>query len=93
MRVYAIQNVRTCEFLCGTDFGYGPGANRQRTSLEQMLTYESLRWAKTDFLHRQCGDDYRIVRVKAPEVERVIDFDTPDGYDCYVWEETPDKSF
>ena len=52
-----------------------------------------LRYAKTDFLHRQCGDDYRIVRVKAPEVERVIDFDTPDGYDCYVWEETPDNSF
>ena len=46
--MYAIQNVRTGEFLCGTDFGYGPGANRQRTSLEQMLTYESLRWAKTD---------------------------------------------
>ena len=33
----------------------------------------------------------RIVRLKLPKVERVIDFDTPDGYDRYVWEETPDK--
>lgn len=26
-----------------------------------------------------------------PEAERVIGFDTPDGYDCDVWEETPGK--
>lgn len=57
----------------------------------QMLTFDSLRYAKVDFIHRQCGNDYRIVRLKLPEVERVIGFDTPDGYDCDVWEETPDK--
>lgn len=89
--VYAIQNIQTGEFLFGTDFGYGIGFNRQRTSLDQMVTYDCLRYAKADFLRRQCGEDYRIVRVKRPEVERVIDFDTPDGYDFYVWEEPPEK--
>ena len=89
--MYAIQNIETGEFLFGTDFGYGPGSCRQRTSLEQMLTFDSLRYAKVDFIHRQCGNDYRIVRLKLPEVERVIDFDTPGGYDCDVWEETPGK--
>jgi len=89
MCVYAIQNVETGKFLCGTDFGYGPDSCRQRTSLEQMLTFDRLRYAKTDFLRRQCGKAYRIVRLKPPEVERIIDFDTSDGYDCYVWEEPP----
>lgn len=87
--MYAIQNIETGEFLFGTDFGYGPDSCRQRTSLDQMLTFDRLRYAKVDFIHRQCGSSYRIVRVKTPEVERVIDFDTPDGYDCDVWEETP----
>ena len=87
--MYAIQNIETGEFLVGTDFGYGPDSCRQRTSLEQMLTFDRLRYAKVDFIHRQCGNDYRIVRVKTPEGERVIGFDTPDGYDCDVWEETP----
>lgn len=89
--MYAIQNIETGEFLFGTDFGYGPDSCRQRTSLEQMLTFDLLRRAKVDFIHRQCGNDYRIVKVKTPEVERVIDFDTPDGYDCDVWEETPQE--
>ncbi len=89
--MYAIQNIKTGEFLFGTDFGYGPDSCRQRTSLEQMLTFDRLRHAKVDFVRRQCGSDYRIVRVKTPEVERVIDFDTPGGYDCDVWEETPQE--
>ena len=89
--MYAIQNIETGEFLCGTDFGYGLGSCRQRTSLEQMLTFDRLRYAKVEFIRRQCGNDYRIVRLKTPEVERVIDFDTPDGYDCDVWEETPQE--
>ena len=89
--MYAIQNIVTDEFVFRTEFSYDPSANRQRTSLEQMLNFDCLRYAKTDFLYRECGKDYRIVRLKPPEVERVIDFDTPDGYDRYVWEETPDK--
>lgn len=87
--MYAIQNIETGEFLYGTDFGYGPGSCQQRTSLEQMLTFDNLRYAKADFLRRQCGSGYRIVRLKRPEVDRIIDFDTTDGYDCDVWEETP----
>lgn len=89
--MYAIQNIKTGEFVCGTDFGYGLGSCRQRTSLEQMLTFDCLRDAKADFLRRQCGEEYRIVRLKPPGVARIIDFDGPDGYDCYVWEESPDK--
>ena len=89
--MYAIQNIRTGKFLCGTDFDYGPGLCRQRTSMDEMVTFGCLRYAKVDFLRRQCGKDYRIVRVKKPEVERIIAFDTPDGYDCYVWEEPPDR--
>lgn len=88
--MYAIQNIMTGEFLFGTYFSYAPGENQQRTSLEQMLTFDCLRYAKSDFNWRECGKDYRIVRLKPPEVERVISFDTPDGYDRYVWEETPD---
>ena len=89
--MYAIQNIVTGEFLFSTDFGYGPGSCRQRTSLEQMLTFDRLRYAKVEFIRRQCGNDYRIVRLKAPVVERIIDFDTPDGYDYYVWEEAPQE--
>ena len=36
--MYAIQNIVTGEFVFGTEFSYDPDANRQRTSLEQMLT-------------------------------------------------------
>ena len=43
--MYAIQNIETGEFLFGTNFSYDPGANQQRTSLEQMLTFDSLRYA------------------------------------------------
>lgn len=91
--MYAIQNIQTGEFLFGTDFGYGPGSCRQKTSLEQMLTFDCLRDAKADFLRRQCGEEFRIVRIKPPEVDRVIDFDTPGSYDYDVWEELPDQSF
>ena len=89
--MYAIQNIETGEFLFGTDFGYGPNSCRQRTSLEQMLTFDSLRYAKVEFIHRQCDNSYRIVRLKRPEVERVIDFDAARSYDCDVWEEAPQE--
>lgn len=89
--LYVIQNIKTGEFVCGTYFSYDPDENRQRTSLDQMLTFDRLRNAKIEFDRRTCGADYRIVRVKTPEVERVIDFDTPDGYDLDVWEEVPDN--
>ncbi len=89
--MYAIQNIETGEYLYGTDFGYGPDSCQQRTSLEQMLTFDRLRYAKADFIRRHCGKAYRIVRLKPPEVERVIDFDVSDGYDYWVWEEPPAK--
>ena len=91
--MYAIQNVETGEFVYGTDFGYGPDSCRQRTSLDQALTFDNLRYAKVEFLRLQCGPSYRIVRLKPLEVERVIDLDTSDGYDCSIWEEPQDRSF
>ncbi len=42
-----------------------------------MLTFDGLRYTKVNFIHRQCRNAYRIVRLKPPEVERVIDFETP----------------
>lgn len=87
--MYAIQNIKTGEFVFGTYFSYVHGENQQRTSMEQMVTYDCLWYAKVDFIKRECGKDYRIVRLKPPEVARVISFDTPDGYDDYVREEPP----
>ncbi len=89
--MYTIQNIRTGKFLFGTAFGYGPGSCKQRTSFEMMVTYDSLFSAKVDYLHRQCGRDYRIVRLKPPEVDRVIMYDTPGGYDTGVREERSRK--
>lgn len=89
--MYAIQNIKTGEFVYGTYFSYDPAENQQRTSLERMLTFDCLRLAKLEFDCRTCGADYRIVRVKTPEVERVIEFETHDGYDLDVWEEVPDN--
>lgn len=89
--MYAIQNVKTGEFVFGTNFCYEPDVNQQRISLEQMLTYSGLRSAKIDFICRECGKDYRIVRLRPPEVERGIEFDEPTGYSWYVREAPPGK--
>lgn len=78
--MFAIQNVKTGKFMYGTDFRYG-GPHHQRTSHNEMRTYSNLAQAKYDFIHRQCGKDYRIVVLKTVAVKRVIDFDTPVGYD------------
>lgn len=56
--MYGIQNIMTSEFVFGTCFSSDPGENRQRTSLEQMLTFDKLRYAKSDFIWRECGENY-----------------------------------
>ena len=75
--MYAIQNVKTGKFVYGTDYRYHP--HRQRTSKNQMLTYEDLLDAKYDFLHRKCGKDYKIVVLETVKVKRIIE--PPRGYD------------
>lgn len=69
--MYAIQNVKTGKFVYGTDYRYFP--RRQRTSFNRMLTYEDLEDAQSDFLHRQCGKDYKIAVLKTVEVKRLIE--------------------
>ena len=69
--MYAIQNIKTGEFVYGTDYRYNPP--HQRTSKYQIITY-SYSWdAQIDFKKRKCGKDYRIVVLKTIEVERITD--------------------
>ena len=75
--MYAIQNIKTGKFVYGTDYRYSP--RQQRTSLNQMLTYDSLCYAQCNFLHRGCGKDYKIVELKTIEVKRIIE--PPKSYD------------
>ena len=79
--MFAIQNIKTGKFLCGTDYRYFPP--HQRTSRNQALTYDSLARAKADFRGRRCGKDYRVVCLKIIGVKRVIDFDTENGYEIF----------
>lgn len=68
--MYAIQNIKTGKFVFGTDYRYYP--RHQRTSFEQMLTYDEYYFAECDFIHRGCGKDYRIVELEPVKVKRVL---------------------
>lgn len=80
--MFAIQNIKTGKFLFGTDFRYNP--YHQRTSDNQMLTYSYLAMAKSDYLHRKCSPDYRIVCLKPVEVNTVIPLDSEHTYELNV---------
>ena len=69
--MYVIQNIRTKKFVFGTDYRYRPP--HQRTSTERMLTYATGWMAVSDFRHRECGNDYRIVTLKPIEVDTITD--------------------
>lgn len=70
--MFAIMNIKTGEFVYGTDFNYRP--HRQRTSKERLLTYKTLEEAAWDLLmQRKCGSDYQVVKLKTPEIETVYD--------------------
>lgn len=85
--MYAIQNIKTGKFVYGTDYRYGRSGKKfnQRTSKDQMLTFDDYYVAAQTFRSRGCGKNYRIVVLKTVEVERVIEFDMPDRYKTY-WE-------
>lgn len=68
--MYAIQNIKTGKFVYGTDYRYYP--RHQRTSFEQMLTFDEYFFAKCAFLSRECGEDYRIVELEPVKVKRVL---------------------
>lgn len=67
--MFAIQNIKTGDFVYGTDFRYSPP--HQRTSNRQMLTFATLHEARGAFLTRKCGKDYRIVCLKTIQVKAV----------------------
>lgn len=79
--MFAIQNIKTGNFLYGTDYRYFPP--HQRTSRNQALTYDCLTTAKADFCRRRCGKDYRVVCLKTLEVKRVVNFDIENRYEIY----------
>lgn len=72
--MYAIQNIKTGKFVCGTDYRYDPP--HQLTHNDEMLTYHMDLQAFNDFKKRRCGKDYRIVVLKTIEVKRVTDLHT-----------------
>jgi hypothetical protein len=80
--MYAIQNIVSGKFVYGTDKRYHP--YHQRTSQNQMLTYDSIYAAKSDFLHRQCGKDYKIAVLKTIKVKRLIE--PPKNYADLIFE-------
>lgn len=61
-QTYCIINKRTGLFVYGTDYRYNPP--HQRTGMGRALTYPSREKAEMDFDHRQCGRDYKIVKVR-----------------------------
>ena len=67
--MFAIQNQRTKQFVYGTNFGW---PRTQNTSPYEMLTYGTLLSAEYDFLHRECGSEYRIVELNPVTVKRVL---------------------
>lgn len=67
--MFAIQNIKTGDFVYGTDFRYSPP--HQRTSNRQMLTFPTLHSACHAFLVRKCGRDYRVVCLKTVQVKAV----------------------
>jgi hypothetical protein len=69
--MYAIQNVKTGNFVCGTDYRYHP--HHQRTSSHSAILYETRYFAEVDFRCRGCGKDYQIVPVKLVVVEEEQD--------------------
>lgn len=86
--MYAIQHIRTGRFVCGTDYRYSPP--HQRVSDKQMLTYDLLAYAKSDFNRRSCSPRYfRIVRLMPVKVAQVIYLDSENGYELQDgdWEE------
>ena len=67
--MYAIINKRTNEFVYGTDFR--TRHHKQRTSKEQMLTFEYLDSCEKEFEHRKCGKDYKIVEVEVTVKDKI----------------------
>jgi redox-regulated HSP33 family molecular chaperone len=64
---YAIYNKRLKKFVCGTNRRCYPW--RQFLSNNLLLTYNYLETAEIDMRCRQCGKEYKIVKVKIEVIE------------------------
>jgi len=63
--LYAIKNIKTGEWLFGTDYREYPP--EQRTSKEQALTYMEDEFAEHDLKVRRCDENYEVVQVNLIE--------------------------
>lgn len=68
--MYAIQNIRTGEFVYTTDYRHCPP--KQLGDRNRMLTYSSYLMALVDYEVRKCGKDYRIVELGKIKVKRIF---------------------
>lgn len=64
--MYAIKNIRTKKWMYGTDFRRRP--RMQRTSSEKAMLFDEEMDALSEFKFRECGKDYKIVKVELVEV-------------------------
>lgn len=65
--MYAIKNIRTGKWLYGTDHRRYPPI--QRTSFEQVATFDDKEYALSEFNRRKCGKDYRVIKIQIIEVK------------------------
>lgn len=66
--MFAIINRKTGKFVYGTDYRYNPP--HQRTSEEQLLTYETEEAAELDLRCRRASHSkYRIVKIEVKVLE------------------------
>ena len=67
VEMYAIRNRKTLKWVYGTDFGRFP--HTQRTSEDNVMIFETLDQARTEFKRRMCGTSYEIVPVRVEVLE------------------------
>ena len=71
--MFAIMNIKTNEFLYGTDRNNSPWY--QKTSKARMLTYPDKGQAFFDFCMRKCDGDFRVVELETVNIKRVLTTD------------------
>lgn len=66
--MFAIRNKKTGKFVYGTDKRYMP--HHQRTSKDQMLTFDEFIYAAAALKHRRCGKNYEVVELEPMKVRK-----------------------
>ena len=70
--MYAIINKKTKQFVYGTDYRqrYNNNTAKQRTSLDEALTYSCKEQAEVDMRCRHMSNDYEVIEVKLLILDR-----------------------